>query len=141
LSAIFETSHEDTRASSSLVSLFTQNAAAEPFFTYQLGRLTELPDASPGTITFAEVIPELSNITSHPKLPVVVAPADGQFRSWSVVMDGMTVNGQNVTLPPSTVDPTKPNQFVTILDTGTTAAVVPEYVLVTPSHDAVLNCE
>jgi hypothetical protein len=64
---------------------------------------------------------------------VVIAAADaGQFAFWSVAMDGMTVNGQNVTLPPSAVDPKNTSQFVVILDTGNSHATVPEYVFTNP---------
>jgi hypothetical protein len=130
-SNIFETADKDGRANSTLVSLFAQNAVAEPFFTYKLGRLDEVLDLSPGTLTFAEAIPTLSNITSQPKLPVVIPPSDGQFKQWAVSLDGMIVNGKNVTLPPSIVDPNSPIQFVTVLDTGSVGSHVPESVFAT----------
>jgi hypothetical protein len=117
---------KDPRASSSLVRLFSQNGAVDPFFTLQLGRPTEILSATPGTITFGETLPDLANITAQPQLPVVSVPAAPGFLQWVVLLEGMSVNSQNVTLPPSAVDPTHPENFVVLLDSGTSGAVIPQ---------------
>lgn len=99
----------------------------EPFFAMQLGRSRELFSPTPGTITFGEVLPELANITSQPRLPIANAPAlVPGFTQWTVTFEGMSVNGQNVTLPHSVADPTNPNNFITLLDTGTSLANIPQ---------------
>lgn len=126
-SNIFKNAGNDSRANNSLANGFAQNSQTEPFFAMQLGRPREILSATPGTITFGEVLPEFSNITSQPQLPVVNAPALGpEFTQWTVALEGMSVNGQNVTLPPSTADPANPGNFVTLLDTGTALANIPQ---------------
>jgi hypothetical protein len=104
-------------------SLFTQNPGLEPFFTMQLGRRTEILSAMPGTITFGEVLPEFANITSQPKLSVF---GGSDFVGWVTTLSGMSVNGQNVSLPPGSA-PGHPEDFIVLLDSGTSSSSIPVY--------------
>jgi hypothetical protein len=111
-----------------MVHLFAQNEQTEPFFTMQLGRPTEILSATPGTFTFGEVLPQFSNITAQPKIPVANVPTLPFFFDWTVRLDGMSVNGQKATLPASVADPAHPDNFIVTLDSGAAGSLVPQYV-------------
>lgn len=69
--------------------------------------------SSGGSLGFGKVLPEHSNITSQTKL-------QSQDTLWRVHLDeaGITVNGRNVTLPPTIFDGTGPNELRVSFDSG-----------------------
>jgi hypothetical protein len=125
-SDLFKAGASDARASTTLTNLFFQHNQTDSFFTMQLGRPREILSDTPGTITFGEVLPELSNITTQPKIPVVNVSAIPEFFSWTIVLDKMLVNGVDIFVPAS-VASGDPSQFVVLLDSGNSAASLPAY--------------
>lgn len=118
--------HNITMGQSPLANIFSQNTSLPNFITVSLGRSGDLEDVSDGAFTISEVIDGYENILETTKLERIQVP--GAFTSWAVVLDSMTVNGEQVPLK-SVVQGVDSGKAVAVLDTGTTGAGVPKYVM------------
>ncbi|OCH96247.1 hypothetical protein OBBRIDRAFT_883181, partial [Obba rivulosa] len=104
-----------------LSNVFMQNASAPNVFTVLFGRSGDLDETTEGVFTVAEYDPDFIAIVDELQLPRFPNPTDlSQQPRWSVVMDGMTVNGQPFKFNTSDVPGTPEGKIVAMLDTGFT---------------------
>ncbi|EMD39148.1 hypothetical protein CERSUDRAFT_93190 [Gelatoporia subvermispora B] len=109
-----------------LSNVFLQNASAPNVFTVLLGRSGDLDETTEGVFTIAEYDPDFSDIVNQPQLARFPNPTDlSQQPRWSVVMDGMTVNGEPFQFNASGVPGTPEGKTVAVLDTGFTFPPIP----------------
>ncbi|TDL21727.1 acid protease [Rickenella mellea] len=102
--------------------IFAANPDEPKFFTFQLSRSETTGTTSGGIFTIGEVNSTLSGISNAPKLNVV-SP-----NRWTVLMDGMIVNGKTVTGNSRfNISGQGPTQTVANFDTGGTQSLVPQF--------------
>lgn len=113
---------DSTLGRSPIASIFNQNPTTPNSFDVLLDRASDLDETSSGTFVIGEHLDQYANVTQQPKLP-------RQFPGrWTAGMDGMTVNGQSISLPPSgTVG--QPGQLVMLLDTGFSLPPLPPVLI------------
>ncbi|TDL13727.1 acid protease [Rickenella mellea] len=108
--------------STGLLGIFAANPDEPNSITFQLSRSETTGTTSGGTFTIGEVNATLSGISSAPRLDVV-SP-----NRWVVLMDGIIVNGKNVTGNSThNVTGQGPTQTLANLDTGTSLALIPKF--------------
>ncbi|TDL20611.1 acid protease [Rickenella mellea] len=105
-----------------LENIFAANPDEPNSITFQLSRSETTGTTGGGTFTIGEVNATLSGISSAPRLDVV-SP-----NRWVVLMDGIIVNGKNVTgNSKHNVTGQGPTQTLANLDTGTSLALIPKF--------------
>ncbi|TDL24668.1 acid protease [Rickenella mellea] len=123
LSAISNTLQTTTFSGKTLLeNVFAANPSEPNYITFQLSRSETTGTTSGGTFTIGEVNSTLSGISNAPKLNVVSKDR------WIVFMDGIIVNGKNVTGNSAlSVTGQGPTQTLANLDTGTSLALIPQF--------------
>ena len=107
--------------------VFRQNTSTPNFISFLLGRDGDAGDAIQGQLTISEVVPEFSNITNQPKVPVQATTLKTQ-QHWTGMIDAILgPDGQSISLD-SLVVGTPKGKLVTIFDTGFTLPQVPRDV-------------
>ncbi|KAJ8518107.1 hypothetical protein ONZ45_g4783 [Pleurotus djamor] len=91
----FGTNQDPRRSNSPLFNIFSSNLALPNFFTFLLGRLDDPDDEQGGIFTIGEYIEEFASVANSPKL---VRQTNDR---WTVVVDGVTINGKNFPLSSS----------------------------------------
>ena len=116
-----------------LDNIFRQNLTTPNFVTFLLNR----PDATntyPGAMTISEVLPQYSNISNQPKVPVSILPSNNSGdQGWSVILDKNGVIGPDGKVIPLTSSATgapthDATQMVAFFDTGFLTPQVPRCV-------------
>jgi hypothetical protein len=85
-------------------------------------------------MTISEVLPQYSNVTNQPKVPITVLQSNySEDQHWSVLLDKAGIIGPDGNVIELTSNATyapthDPNQLVAIFDTGFTLPQVPECV-------------
>lgn len=106
-----------------LSNLLAQNSSMQPSYDIALGRAIDLENGDDDTPGGSFVIgyhdPAYAAIAQAPQIPRVV---DGR---WAGSLDGMSVNGQSVSFPPSQIANTSPGKLVALFDSGTSNLIVP----------------
>ncbi|KAJ7909590.1 aspartic peptidase domain-containing protein [Mycena leptocephala] len=106
-----------------LFNVFDQTPNQNNFIGISLSRTDDLEGSAEASLTINEVDPTYEAVAKSPVLPLF--PGDNGV--WSILMDGMTVGGVNVPLPPSQAG-APPGKLVATLDTGTpNAAISPQW--------------
>ncbi|OSD07489.1 acid protease [Trametes coccinea BRFM310] len=108
--------------------IFSQNTTSSNFLTILLNREGDPSSASTGQLTVSEVLPQYSNITSMPKLPVTkVHKLTDEDQHWQVLTDVNGVlgpDGQPIQV--DSIVPSAPDgQLVVVFDSGFTLPQVP----------------
>ena len=106
------TEKADELARSPITALFAEDISLPNNFDVQLGRTSETEDVAEGTFVISSHAEGYESVASAPKLPRV-AP-----EHWSVVIDAMSVNGQNFAFNQSRIDGVPKGSIVAALDTG-----------------------
>ncbi|KAI9448436.1 acid protease [Lactarius indigo] len=114
--------------------IFRQNLTTPNYLTVLLNRLNDTAEKYTGAMTIGEVLPQYSNITNQPKVPVSALQSSiAQAQHWSVILDENGIIGpdgkaikvtSNATFAPMHND----DQLVAIFDTGFTLPQVPSEV-------------
>ncbi|TDL18819.1 acid protease [Rickenella mellea] len=105
-----------------LGNIFAANPSEPNFITFQLSRSQATGTTSGGTFTIGEVNSTFSGISSTPRLDVV------SKHRWTVFMDGIIVDGKNVTGNSQfNMTGQGPTQTVALLDTGTPLGEIPKF--------------
>ena len=117
-----------------LDNIFRQNLTTPNYVTFLLDRQNDKGQKYPGAMTIAEVLPQYSNISNQPKVPVTVLQSSiATNQHWSILLDKDGIIGpdgnvikitSNATAAP-THDST---QLVAVFDTGFTLPQVPRCV-------------
>ena len=117
----------NTQGLSFLSRVFAQNPKAPNMFTVLLGRSYDEDGPEEGAFTIGEYVPGFDSIASQTKLfrtPAQTVNITDTPR-WSVLLDGMTVNGEKFQFNKSVVAEAGPGQQVVVLDTGFTFSQIP----------------
>lgn len=118
---------------SPLDNIFRQNQTTPNYVTFLLNRQNDTK-TYPGAMTISEVIPQYSNVTNQPKVPVsVLQSINSNDQHWSVFLDKNGIigpDGKAIQLTSNATDaPTHDaTQMVAIFDTGFTLPQVPSAV-------------
>lgn len=115
-----------TLGRSFMSNLFAQDPSSPNLITFQLGR-AEDPEANPeGVFTIGEIDGQFANIMNEPQLQRYPNYKNlSEPPRWSVVMDGMTINGEPFAFNTSGVPGVPAGSQVAILDTGYTFPPIP----------------
>lgn len=107
--------------------VFAQNPDAPNIFTVLLGRSYDEDGPEEGAFTIGEYVPGFERVANQTKLLRTPAQTVNITTTphWSVLLDGMSVNGKRFHFNTSSVEEAKPGQQVVILDTGFTFSQIP----------------
>ncbi|KAJ7909595.1 aspartic peptidase domain-containing protein [Mycena leptocephala] len=106
-----------------LFNVFDQTPNQNNFIGISLSRTDDLEGSAEASLTINEVDPTYEAVAKSPVLPLF----PGNNGVWSILMDGMTVGGVNIPLPPSQAG-APPGKLVATMDTGTpNAAISPQW--------------
>ncbi|KAF8186483.1 aspartic peptidase domain-containing protein [Mycena galopus ATCC 62051] len=124
--ALLDNNSDPTRGAPFIFNVFAQTPNQNNFIGVSLSRTDDLEGTADASLTINEVDPKYEAALNAPLLPVY--PADGGV--WSILMDGVTVDGQNVPLPQSQATiPAPAGSLVVTMDSGTPDALVPPAVV------------
>lgn len=99
--------------------IIAQNMSLQPFYDISLGRAGDLNPVDEGNLIFGSHLPGYEAIAQAPVLSNVVPSR------WTIYVDAMSVNGQNVPLGQSVSSATPQGKLVALVDTGTTTGSLP----------------
>lgn len=110
-----------------LGNIFSQDPSAPNLFSVLLGRTDDPDGPQEGLFTVSEYEPEYKAVAQQPKLHRTPAQLKNltALPRWSVVMDKMTINGQDFQFNQSVVEGIPEGSTVTVLDTGFTFSQIP----------------
>ncbi|KAJ6581933.1 aspartic peptidase domain-containing protein [Mycena capillaripes] len=108
-----------------LFNLFAQTPEQDNFIGLALSRTDDPEGSACASFTLNEVDETYAAVVQEPKIPLF----PGGNGVWSMLMDGVSVDGVDVAVPPSLVSGTPAGKAVVILDTGTATATIPEEFL------------
>lgn len=117
-----------------LDNIFRQDLSTPNYVTVLLNRPNDTAETYPGAMTIGEVLPQYSNISNQPKVPVsVLQAALAVDQHWSIILDkngviGPDGNAVKVTSNATDAPTHDPSQLVAIIDTGFTLPQVPRCV-------------
>ncbi|KAJ7648195.1 aspartic peptidase domain-containing protein [Mycena polygramma] len=109
-----------------LFNIFDQTPGQNNFIGISLSRTDDLEGSAGASFGINEVDQTYAAVSQAS--PVPLFPSTN--RVWSVLLDGISVEGaEDVILPASNVDGTPPGKLVAVLDTGTPTALFPKQLL------------
>ena len=132
-SRIYTALNNTSAGDSPLDNIFRQNQSTPNYVTFLLNRSNDTR-TYPGAMTISSVLPQYSNLTSQPKVPVsVLQSINSDDQHWSVILDKNGVIGPDGHMIPLTSNATgapthDSTQMVAIFDTGFTLPQVPPCV-------------
>lgn len=107
-----------------LYNIFAEHPTQPNFIGITLDRSEDLEDVENGSFTIGEYDIDYEEIQNAPML-YQYPPYSGR---WTTLMDGIIVNGHAIALN-STIPNTPPGKTVTLIDSGTSGALLPEAVV------------
>ena len=113
-----------------ITSLFAQHPTLPNNFDVQLGRTSELEDIADGTFIISGHEAEFEAVTKAPQLPRI------DSAHWSIVMDGMLINGKQFAFNKSRIVGAPSGTIVAALDTGFSFPPLPR-----PAVDAIYGSD
>ncbi|KAJ7441571.1 aspartic peptidase domain-containing protein [Mycena latifolia] len=105
-----------------LYNIFDQTPNQNNFIGVSLSRTGDLEDSADASFTINELDELYAAVVNAPQLPLF----PGTNSQWSILLDGISVDGNNISLPTSTVPNAPAGKIVAVLDVGTPYAFVPE---------------
>ncbi|KAL5537140.1 hypothetical protein ACEPAF_963 [Sanghuangporus sanghuang] len=106
-----------------LQNVFDDDPSLDEFITFALSRSESTGTTDGGIFTIGEIASNLTSVSSSPKLDVVLKSR------WTVLMDGVIVNGKKISGNSAFLDldvpSQQPSQTLANLDTGTGLALIP----------------
>ncbi|KAH9007242.1 aspartic peptidase domain-containing protein [Lactarius hatsudake] len=114
--------------------IFLQNLTTPNYLTVLLNRPNDTAEKYTGAMTIGEVLPQYSNITNQPKVPVSVLDSIiSQGQHWSILLDSNGIlgpDGKAIKVTSNATDAPMHNedQLVAVFDTGFTYPQVPSEV-------------
>ncbi|KAG6377341.1 aspartic peptidase domain-containing protein [Boletus reticuloceps] len=116
----FERTTKNTSAQSVMANLFAQSPSTPHMIGLALERSEDGEDTAGGYLSIGDYDPHYINVTYTPKNPVTPTSAS----RWTIAMEAMTVNRKRYPLS-SGVKGTKKGQAITLIDSGTSLAYIP----------------
>ncbi|KAJ7881154.1 aspartic peptidase domain-containing protein [Mycena leptocephala] len=104
-----------------LYNVFDQNPDQDNFIGISLSRSDDLEDSADASFAINEIDAAYAAVTDAPTLP----PFPGTNGRWSILIDGISVDGVDIPLPNSTAG-APPGQLVALMDTGAPGGKLPE---------------
>ena len=117
-----------------LDNIFRQNTSTPNYITFLLNRQNDTAGHYPGAMTISEVLPQYSNLSSQPKVPVAVLQGSAvDDQHWTILLDKDGIIGPDGNVIKITSNATgssadNANQLVALFDTGFTLPQVPRCV-------------
>ncbi|KAJ7476368.1 aspartic peptidase domain-containing protein [Mycena galericulata] len=108
-----------------LYNIFAQTPGQDNFIGISLSRTDDLEGTADASFTINELDPTYSAVANAP--PIQIVP--GKFDRWRILVDSISVDGVDVSLPSSMISNVPDGSLATILDTGTPTASVPPAVI------------
>ena len=102
----------DSLARSPMTGLFAKNPSLPNYFDVQLPRVTSLNDTTEGKFVISSHDEDFNRVADAPKLTRVAS------EHWSVVVDGMLINGRPFQFNTSRIEGVPEGTNVVALDTG-----------------------
>ncbi|KAJ7484750.1 hypothetical protein FB451DRAFT_1233397 [Mycena latifolia] len=103
-----------------LYNIFDQTPDQDNFIGMSLSRTDDLEGSAEASLTINEVDAVYAAVVNAPLLPLF--PGEG---SWNILVDGISVDGVNVSLPQSTVPNAPAGKISMLMDTGTPTGSLP----------------
>ncbi|KAF5336115.1 hypothetical protein D9611_006291 [Ephemerocybe angulata] len=108
-----------------LHNIFEKNPDEPNFIAIDLARSDDMEDVVGGSFGIGEYDEKWAAVVNAPPLPLFPRGAD----RWTVLLEGIKVNGETIKLKPSTAKPPAPaGSLVALLDTGAPPITVPSYI-------------
>ncbi|KAJ7185064.1 aspartic peptidase domain-containing protein [Mycena filopes] len=104
-----------------IFNLFDSTPDVDNFIAISLSRTDDLEGSAEASFTINELDKTYSAVSNSPHINI--NPPDGG--RWTIPLDGITVDGKPVALPPSEVAKTPRGKMTVLLDTGTPSAGIP----------------
>ncbi len=133
-SVVHDTLDDQPGGDTPLDRIFRQNLTTPNYVTVLLNRLNDTAEKNTGAMTIGEVLPQYSNISNRPKVPVSVLQSFfATQQHWSIILDNNGIVGPDgkaiqVTSNATAAPIHDANQLVAIIDTGFTLPQVPRCV-------------
>ncbi|KAJ7668193.1 aspartic peptidase domain-containing protein [Mycena rosella] len=131
-SVIFETFDEEDQGNTPLDNIFIQNTSTPNYITFLLGRLNDPTDVFPGDLTVGELLPNCTNVTNHPKLPVTeVSLFNKGNQHFQILLDGngfIGPNGSSIPIASQVSSTSNKKRATVVIDTGFSLPQVPTSV-------------
>ncbi|KAJ7511137.1 aspartic peptidase domain-containing protein, partial [Mycena galericulata] len=108
-----------------LYNIFAQTPGQDNFIGISLSRTDDLEGTADASFTINELDPTYSAVANAPPIQIVA----GKFDRWRILVDSISVDGVDVSLPSSMISNVPDGSLATILDTGTPTASVPPAVI------------
>ncbi|KAH9172156.1 acid protease [Lactarius sanguifluus] len=133
-SRVHDALNDQSTGNTPLDRIFRQNLTTPNYLTVLLNRLNDTAEAYTGAMTIGEVLPQYSNITNQPMVPIsALQDSIAQAQHWSVILDENGIIGPDgkaikVTSNATFAPKHDGDQLVAIFDTGFTLPQVPSEV-------------
>ncbi|KAJ7108991.1 aspartic peptidase domain-containing protein [Mycena crocata] len=108
-----------------LFNIFEQTPQNDNFIGISLSRTDDLEGSADASFTINEIDSANGDVVQSPELPLV----PGTNGRWSIAIDGISVDGVDLTLPKSAVAGSPDGKIVALMDTGTPTGLLPADVL------------
>jgi len=131
-SVIFDAFDSDTEGNTVLDSIFIQNTSTSNYITLLLGRLDDPSQSFLGDLTVGELLPNYTNVTSQPKLPVTtVAISDDANQHFQILLDAdgfIGPDGNPIPITSVVSSTSNKKQATVVIDSGFSLPQVPASV-------------
>ncbi|KAJ6584097.1 aspartic peptidase domain-containing protein [Mycena vulgaris] len=131
-SNIFAAFDSEDEGNTVLDSLFIQNTSTPNFITFLLGRLNDPTDVFPGDITVGELLPNYTDVTNQPKLPVTdVSISNRANQHFQILLDAngfIGPDGSSIPISSQVSSTSNRKQATVVIDTGFSLPQVPSSV-------------
>ncbi|KAJ7076738.1 aspartic peptidase domain-containing protein [Mycena belliarum] len=125
ITATLESTHSDPTAGQPfLFNIFDQNAGVENFIGISLSRTGDLEGSADASFTINEIDERYKDVLNATPIPIFPP----EKRRWSLLLDGVTVDGKPIPIPASSVvshTPIAAGNLAVCMDTGTPTATLP----------------
>ncbi|KAH9007466.1 aspartic peptidase domain-containing protein [Lactarius deliciosus] len=134
LSVIHNALNNQSSGDTPLDRIFRQNLTTPNYLTVLLNRPNDTAETHIGAMTIGEVLPQYSNISNQPKVPVLALQGNlSRDQHWLIALDSNGIigpNGKAVNVKSNAIDAPTHNtgQLVAAIDTGFTLPQVPSEV-------------
>ncbi|KAJ7182247.1 aspartic peptidase domain-containing protein [Mycena crocata] len=112
-----------------LFNVFDQTPQEDNFIGLSLSRTDDLEGSADASFTINEIDDAYSGVLYAPKIPVVQAVSGNHNLTWSISIDGIAVDGVDITLPKSTVATSPSGKIMVVMHSGTPGAQLPAEIL------------
>ncbi|KAJ7076740.1 aspartic peptidase domain-containing protein [Mycena belliarum] len=108
-----------------LYNIFDQTPEQNNLIGISLSRTDDLEGSADASFTINEIDEAYAEVVKAPLLPLF----PGNNKRWSIMVDGISVDGVNISLPTSAVSGAPDGKIVTVLDTGNPTGILPEQIV------------